>query len=77
MEIPLLYLQAGKRATIKKLDGGIGCHKKLASLNLRIGKTIKKITVLPFNGPVVVKIDNTSVSMGRGLAECIFVQEEL
>ena len=76
MEISLLQLQTGKKATIKRLEGGLGFQKKLALLNLRVGKTIKKITAQPFRGPIVIEIDNTEVSLGVGMAIKIFVGPE-
>jgi len=74
METSLIYLQIGKRARIKRLIGGIGFQRKLALLNIRIGKEIKKIAQQPFMGPVVVEIDNTSVTLGRGMAKRIIVE---
>ena len=75
MEISLFDLQAGKKAAIKRLGNGLGFQKKLASLNIRIGKTIRKVASQPFGGPVVIKIDNTEVTLGMKVARRIFVEE--
>ena len=77
MEISLLELQAGKEAKIVRLDEGCGFGKKIATLNLRVGKTVKKITTQPLAGPVVLEIDNTKVALGRGMAMKIFVEVKI
>ncbi len=71
----LSSLLEGKTAVIKKLLGNIEFQRQLASLNIRVGKEIKKITSQPWGGPIVIKIDNTSVSLGQGMAAKIMVQE--
>jgi len=76
MGVYLLQLQSRRRAKIKYLEGGLAFQRKLASLNIRVGKTIKKITSQPFGGPVVIEIDNTRITLGRGMAMKIFVEAE-
>ncbi len=73
MEITLFNLESGKKATIKRLDGGVEFRKKLTSLNIRVGKTIRKITAQPFHGPVVIEIDNTEAAIGINMAKKIVV----
>ena len=75
MSVSLLDLDSGKTARISDMDEGYGFQKKLSSLNLRIGKKIRKITTQPFRGPVVVEVDNTKVALGQGMAGKIFVVE--
>ena len=48
--------------------------KKLASLNIRVGKTIKKITQQPLQGPVVIEIDNTEATIGMNMAKKIVLE---
>ena len=74
MEISLLDLQSGQKGLIKELTGGETFQKKLASLNIRAGKTIKKITQQPFNGPVVIEIDNTKATIGMNMAKKIVLE---
>jgi len=73
MEITLFNLESGKKATIKRLDGGVEFRKKLTSLNIRVGKTIRKITAQPLHGPVVIEIDNTEAAIGINMAKKIVV----
>jgi len=74
MEITLFDLESGKKATIKRLDGGEEFRKKLASLNIRVGKTIRKITAEPLHGPVVIEIGNTEATIGMKMAKKIVVE---
>ncbi|WP_345976331.1 FeoA family protein [Sulfurimonas sp. HSL3-7] len=74
METTLFDLESGKEATITKLKGGEEFRKKLASLNIRAGKTIRKITAEPFHGPVVIAIGNTEATIGMEMAKKIVVE---
>jgi Fe2+ transport system protein FeoA len=76
METSIFELSSGKKAKIKRLEGREVFQRKLASLNIRVGKTITKIATQPFRGPVVVEVDNTKVTLGRRMAMRIFVEEE-
>lgn len=74
MEVSLFDLRSGQKATIKRLKGGGMFRKKLASLNIRVGKTIRKITAQPLRGPVVIEIDNTQATIGMNMAKKIVVE---
>ena len=74
MEITLFDLESGKKATIKQLEGGEEFRKKLASLNIRVGKTIRKITAEPLHGPIVIKIGNTEATIGMKMSKKIVVE---
>jgi len=73
METTLFNLESGKKATITRLEGGVEFRKKLTSLNIRVGKTIRKITTQPLHGPVVIEIDNTEAAIGINMAKKIVV----
>jgi ferrous iron transport protein A len=76
MEISLLQAKSGKLVRIVRLQGGAEFQRKLASLNIRPGKKIRKITRQPFRGPVVIEIDNTQIAIGMGMAMKIIVEVE-
>ncbi len=76
METTLRNLPLGASGKITRLTGGGRFQSKLSSLNLRVGKTVTKVTDQPFAGPVVVEVDNTQVTIGRGMAEKILVEVE-
>mgnify|MGYP000393897368 FL=1 len=73
METTLFDLKSGKEATITKLKGGEEFRKKLASLNIRVGKSIRKVTAEPLHGPVVIEIGNTEATIGMEMAKKIVV----
>ena len=74
MEIPLSQLGTGKTGIIKYLDGGMGFQRKISSLGLRIGKEVRIISMQPFRGPLVVRVDSIRVALGRGMANKIIVE---
>ena len=74
MEITLINLKSGEKAIIKRLEGGDAFREKLASLNIRVGKLIGKITEQPFHGPIVIEIDNTEATIGMNMAKNIIVE---
>jgi len=74
MEILLSDLRNGDEGKVKKLDGGLEFQNKLSSMGIIVGKKIKKITSQPFGGPIVIKVNNTEVSIGRGMANRIFLE---
>jgi ferrous iron transport protein A len=74
MEITLLELPSDKKAVIKRLDEGRTLQKKLALLNIRVGKVLRKVAEQPFHGPVVIEIDHTEATIGMHMAEKIVVE---
>jgi len=74
MEIPLTHLHVGEKAEIKRIEGGLAFQRKTASLNIRVGKTVRKITNQPFRGPVIIEIDGRRIGLGRGMASKILVE---
>lgn len=74
MKTTLFDLQSGEEAKITMLNGGDKFRKKLTSLNIMVGKIIRKITAEPFRGPVVIEIGNTKVTIGTEMAKKIVVE---
>jgi len=59
---------------IKSLGGGFGWEKKFESLGIRKGKRLRKIASQPFGGPLVIEVDGSKISLGRGIAAKIVVE---
>ena len=76
MEISLIDLRNGKKARIKRFEGGSTLQTRLAYLNIRVGKEIKMVAMQPFRGPVVIEVGGRRVTLGRGIAEKIFIEKE-
>ncbi|MFH1440289.1 MAG: FeoA family protein [Candidatus Woesearchaeota archaeon] len=74
MSKSILEMEPESSAKIIELDGSEEFKRKLATLNIRIGKTIKKIAMQPFRGPIIIEVDATKVTIGRGIASKIIVE---
>lgn len=72
--ITLTELEVGEQAVIGEIKGGFGLKKRFESLNLREGKSIKKISAAPFHGPVVIDVGGCKIAIGRGMASKIIVE---
>jgi YegS/Rv2252/BmrU family lipid kinase len=75
METKLLELPIGQAAVIKRIEGGYGFQRRLASLGIRVGQTVRKVGSGPFKGPVVVEVDRARVAIGKGMAMKVIVEE--
>lgn len=67
-------MKAGESGLVKRIEGGEKLKRRFASLGIRVGKPIRKITSGVLRGPVVVKIDETQVAIGRGMAKKVIVE---
>ena len=74
MRITLNQLNKGVEGTVVNLNGGRGLVNKLNSLGIRKGKNVSKISDSFIGGPVTVRIDNTKIAIGRGMADKIIVE---
>jgi len=80
--IPLILLESGKKAIIRKINGGIGAKQQLVNLGIVEGTIIVLKSKLGNNfGPIMITIvdDKTNtyrdVAIGWGLASKILVEE--
>lgn len=73
--LSLLSLSESKKARIVKIEGGVGFQRNLRSRGIREGKIIEVVTKHPFRGPIVISIDGRETTIGRGMAQKIFVEE--
>ena len=73
--ISLTYLPPNKRAKIISLEGGQGFQRKLRVMGIREGQTIKTISKQPFRGPLTVTVNGCQITLGRGMANKITVEE--
>ncbi|MCP4755661.1 MAG: ferrous iron transport protein A [Proteobacteria bacterium] len=89
--VPLCSLNIGDHGEIAEIlghgsrnDGGRGgrhghrhghCHGRVAELGLRVGKTIELLQK-GNQGPLLVKVDESRIAIGRGIAERIIVKNQ-
>ena len=76
MVIDLTGLKPGQKGIIVELEGGVGFTRRLESMGIRPGKKITKISAQFWRGPQIVKVDNSQVAVGFGMAKRIFVEVE-
>ena len=73
-KLRLTELKAGQSAVVKEIDGGHEASERLATLGIRPGKTITKISSHFWKGPIAIRMDKTKVAIGHGMAEKIIVE---
>jgi len=74
----LTLLKEGDTATVIALHGGCGFQRRLRSVGIKEGKTVRMVASHPFSGPLVVEVDGRQITLGRGMAQriAIVMQEQ-
>ncbi len=72
--IELIKAPFNQPLEIKSVSGGFGWEKRFESLGIRKGRRMRKIACQPFGGPVVIEVDGSKISLGRGIASKIEVE---
>jgi len=75
-QIPLSQMQAGQSAIVVQIHGGHGLMRRLGSLGIRPGQRITKVSSMLMRGPVTIRIGNSQVAIGFGMASKILVELE-
>lgn len=73
--MPLLQLPYNKKAKIISLEGGHGFQRKLRVMGIREGQTIQIVSRQPLRGPLTVAVNSCQMTLGRGMANKIIVEE--
>jgi len=71
----LAHFPLKKKAKIIEIHGGRYFNQKMCVMNLRIGQIVEVVSRQPFRGPLTIKVGNCKMTMGRGMAHHIFVEE--
>jgi len=71
----LAHLPLKKKAKIIEIKGGMHFNRKMCVMNLRVGQTIEVVSKQPFRGPITISVGNCKMTMGRGMAHHIHVEE--
>ncbi len=66
---------AGMRGRGGRRGKGRNWCRRFSNMGIREGVIIKKITMHPFFGPVIVRVGNCEIAVGRGMASTILVEE--
>ncbi|MGQ9701328.1 MAG: FeoB small GTPase domain-containing protein [bacterium] len=70
----LISLRPGEKGKVIEILGGKGLVNRLEALGIIPGAEITKVSEQLMHGPVVIKIGNTQVAIGYGMARKIMVQ---
>lgn len=68
----LTELEYGERGIIHSIGENI--KPKLCGMGIRDGKLLRMDTKQPIKGPVVITVDQSTTSLGFGLAQQIFIE---
>ena len=86
-EMPLAHLKKGKSGRIINISkgqhgGSFGGHhgiqgfqRRLNVLGIREGQIVRVDSKQPLMGPITISIGNSQVTLGRGIAHKIIVEE--
>jgi DtxR family transcriptional regulator, Mn-dependent transcriptional regulator len=72
----LSHLRPGERARVAFVRGGGSATQRIMDMGLCPGTSLKVENAAPFNGPIQVSVRETSLALGRELAEKVFVEVE-
>jgi ferrous iron transport protein A len=70
-QLTLAEMRTGQTGTVVSVLGGHGFIQRLDALGIRPGKKVTKISSTLFRGPVILKMNNTQVAVGFGMARII------
>jgi len=71
---PLYRLQAGQKARIAYIVGGVGALRRAMELGLTKGTVIQVLRVSKYGCPIELRLRGCEIAIGRGIAEKIFVE---
>jgi len=73
-KVDLTQLEEGETGVVVSLQGGHGLVRRLESLGIRVGKKVTKVSSQLMRGPITIRIDNSQVALGFGMAKKIIVR---
>jgi ferrous iron transport protein A len=65
-------IEVGKKVRIVKILGGYGLVRRLVSLGLTIGV---ELLIINNQGPIIIKLGDSNIAIGRGIARKVLVEE--
>ena len=73
-QLTLAEMKTGQTGTVVGVLGGHGLIQRLDALGIRPGKKVTKLSSTLFRGPVMLRVNNTQVAVGFGMATKIVVE---
>jgi len=73
-QLTLAEMRTGQTSTVVGVMGGHGLIRRLDALGIRPGRKVTKLSSTLFRGPIILRVDNTQVAVGFGMARKIIVE---
>jgi ferrous iron transport protein A len=73
-QLTLAEMKTGQTGIVVGVLGGRGLIQRLDALGIRPGKKVTKLSSTLFRGPVMLRVNNTQVAVGFGMARKIIVE---
>jgi ferrous iron transport protein A len=73
-QLTLTEMRTGQTGIVVGVLGGHGLIQRLDALGIRPGKKVTKLSSTLFRGPVMLRVNNTQVAVGFGMARKIIVE---
>ena len=74
--LTLNQLKAGETGKVIELRGGSGFVHRLEGLGIRLGIEVIKVSSMFLHGPVTIRVGQSQVAIGFGMASKIIVDPE-
>jgi len=71
----LAHLKPHKKAKVISIGGGRCFQRKLCTMGIREGQIIEIVSKQPLMGPITISFGNCNITIGRGMAHRITVEE--
>ena len=75
-KLTLAEMRTGQTGTVLEVQGGHGIVGRLDALGIRPGRKVTKLSSTLFRGPVMLRVNNTQVALGFGMAKKIIVEAD-
>ena len=73
-QLTLAEMRIGQTGTVVEVLGGHGLIRRLDALGIRPGRKVTKLSSTLFRGPVMLRVNNSQVAVGFGMARKIRVE---
>jgi ferrous iron transport protein A len=73
-QLTLAEMKTGQTGVVVGVLGGRGLIQRLDALGIRPGKKVTKLSSTLFRGPVTLRVNNSRVAVGFGMARKIIVE---
>ena len=75
-QLTLAEMKNGQTGIVVSVQGGHGLIGRLDALGIRPGRKVTKMSSTLFRGPVMLRVNNTQVAVGFGMARRIIVETD-